>query len=88
MVRLFPDSFGLRLPDTDQTSFSFPQGPSAFLSLCHRLRPFPLNDYISILYSPNHPFEMVLVIYSEQFNILIALAFFHCAPTKKTDLLI
>lgn len=75
-IGLFPDSFGLRLPDADQTSFSFPQGPVAFLSLCHHLRLFPLNDCISILCSPNHPFEIILVIHSEQFNILIALAFF------------
>lgn len=75
-IGLFPDSFGLKLPDADQTSFSFPEGPIAFWVYATHLRPFPLNDYISILSSPNHPFEIVLVIHSEQFTILIALAFF------------
>lgn len=77
-VGLFPDCFGLRSPDAGQTSFSFPEGPIAVWVYAPHLRPFPLNDYISILSSPNHPFEIVLVIYSEQFTILIALAFSLC----------
>lgn len=51
------------------------------------LWPFPLSDYISILYSFYHSFEIVLVINSEQFSIEIAFAFF-TAPLMELNLLI
>lgn len=51
------------------------------------LWPFPLSDYISILCSFYHSFEIVLVINSEQFSIEIAFAFF-TAPLMEVNLLI